>query len=230
MNRLERLFAITEIVRHSGRQPISAARLADRFEVSTRTIERDLASLREAGAPLVSEPGRGGGVVSLDRAATAVVSLSGTQVTALLMAVAVAGADMPYALDANAGALALLEGLAVNTRETAEELRSRIRTSQELPVVNARIRRTVESAVTRGLVVNMTYRDANGKQTERAVEAVGFYLGADGWYLNGWCQLRDDGRIFRLDRIEKAHLTKRKIADRHVDEVLGWVPRTVTAP
>lgn len=230
MNRLERLFAITETIRHSGRQPVSASRLAERFEVSRRTIERDLASLREAGAPLVSEPGRMGGSVSLDAAAGVVVALSTTQVTALLMAVAVAGVDMPYSLDAAAGADLLREGLAVNTREGVDELRSRVRSPQELPTVNARVRRTVEEAVRRGVAINMTYRDAHGAETQRTVEAVGFYLGTDGWYLNGWCRLRDDGRLFRLDRIQTARLTRSAVAPRSVDEVLGWVPTPVSAP
>lgn len=230
MNRLERLFAITEVIRQSGRQPISAARLAERFEVSRRTIERDLSSLREAGAPLRSEPGRAGGVVGLDAAAGVVVALSSTQVTALLMAVATAGSDMPYALDAKAGADLLLDGLAANTRSTVEELRKRIRNPHQMPQVSSRIRRTVETAVARGVVVNMIYRDRTGETTERSVEAIGFYLGQDGWHLNGWCLLRESGRIFRLDRIQKVNLTKKRNEKRDADEVLGWVPQDLVSP
>lgn len=230
MNRLERLFAITEVIRRSGRQPVSAARLADRFDVSTRTIERDLASLREAGTPLVSEPGRLGGTVSLDSAAGVVVTLSTTQVTALLIAVAVGTDDMPFSADAAEGAEMLLERLPANTRATVEELRSRVRSQAITATVGPRIRRTLEEAVRRGVIVNITYCDAASTTTERAVEAIGFYHGSDGWYLNGWCTLRDAGRIFRLDRIQRAHLTRRAIQDRDVDDVLGWLPTEVTAP
>lgn len=230
MNRLERLFAISEVIRESGRQPVTAERLANRFEVSRRTIERDLASLREAGAPLIGEPGRNGGAVSLDAAAGLVVALSTSQVTALLMAVAVAGADMPYSRDAAAGADLLLRGLATNTRDHVEVLRSRIRTTDAPPSVNPRIRRTIEEAVRLGVVVNITYVDAGARLTERSVEAVGFYRGVDGWFLNGWCELRDAGRIFRLDRIKTAQRTRRTITPRDVDEVLGSIPVDVAAP
>jgi len=230
MNRLERLFAISEYIRGSGSQPISASRLAERFEVSRRTIERDLASLREAGAPLVGEPGRNGGVVALDTSAGAMVSLTTSQVTALLTAVAVAGPDMPYSLDAATAAETLTEGLAANTRTHVEDLRSRIRTEQRLREVNPRTRRTLEEAVRRGVIVNIVYLDAESRRTERAVEAVGFYLGADGWFLNGWCELRGAGRIFRLDRIQSARLTRRPNNERNVDEVLGWVPAAVAQP
>lgn len=230
MNRLERLFAISEVIRRSGKQPISAARLAERFEVSRRTIERDLTSLRDAGAPLVSEPGRNGGTMTLDDAAGVVVTLSTTQVTALLIAVTVAGDDMPYSDDAVVGAELLLERLPSNTRDAVEDLRSRVRSQRPAPTSNARIRRTLQEAVRRGVIVNITYCDATEQRTKRAVEAVGFYHGSDGWYLNGWCTVRNGGRIFRLDRIEQAHLTRRPIEDRDVDDVLGWVPAEVAAP
>lgn len=230
MNRLERLFAISEVIRRSGKQPISATRLAERFEVSQRTIERDLASLRDAGAPLVSEPGRYGGTVTLDEAAGVVVALSTTQVTALMIAVASAGDDMPYVSDAVAGAELLLERLPSNTRASVDELRAKVRNQRPSSKVSARVRRTIEEAVRRGVIVNITYCDAAGNRTERAVEAVGFYHGSDGWYLNGWCTLRGGGRLFRLDRIERAHLTRRPTSDRDVDEVLGWVPVEVAPP
>ncbi len=230
VNRLERLFAISEAIRHSGRHPVAARRLADRFEVSQRTIERDLASLREAGAPLVSEQGRNGGSVSLDAAATSVVALSASQVTALLIAVAAAGPDAPYSADAREGADLLLRSLAPSTQANVIDLRNRIRNPIDQPTVSARIRRSVEAAVRQGRVLNITYCDAESRLTERSVEAVGFYLGSDGWYLNAWCEFRNSGRIFRLDRIKSARLTKRSIQIRDVDEVLGWTPAAVGSP
>lgn len=230
MNRLERLFAISETIRESGRRPVSAARLADRFEVSSRTIERDLASLKAAGAPLAGESGRNGGTIRLDAGAGVVVSLSTSQVTGLLMAVAAAGTDMPYSNDASAGADILLRGLGDNTRRSVDGLRSRVRNSVPSPRVPPRIRRTLEAAVQRQLVVNLTYCDAEGRTTTRSVEAIGFYRSAEGWFLNGWCELREAGRIFRLDRITAAHLTRRAVQHRDVDDVLGWVPGEVDAP
>jgi len=230
VNRLERLFAISEVIRQSGRHPVTAERLADRFEVSRRTIERDLASLRAAGAPLIGTPGRNGGAVSLDAGTGLVVSLSTPQVTALLMAVAVAGVDMPYSNDASTGADSLLRGLGSNTRTDVEDLRGRIRNPLSAPSVSPRVRRTAEEAVRRGVVVNIAYLDAESRFTKRSVEAIGFYRGTDGWFLNGWCELRDAGRIFRLDRITAAHLTRRAVKQRHVDEVLGWVPTEVGPP
>jgi predicted DNA-binding transcriptional regulator YafY len=52
----------------------------------------------------------------------------------------------------------------------------------------------------------------------------------NGWYLVGWCHLRQAGRIFRLDRITSARLTRRPVAERDLDETLGWVPYETARP
>lgn len=59
MKRAERLHALSEMLRRSGTLGISAARLAGEFEVSVRTIKRDLDALENSGAPLWSRPGPG---------------------------------------------------------------------------------------------------------------------------------------------------------------------------
>lgn len=234
MNRLERLYAISERLRRSDGRPVSAARLADELEVSRRTIERDLDALRRAGLPIYAEHGRRGGQRTLERPGrdrSVVLTLGTAEVVALLVALASAGRDMPFA-DAGASATArLLDGLPTGTRLEVEALRARIRTAeQQRPAAPARIRRTVEEAVRRSVVLNIDYVDQHGASTARAVEPVGLYFGGDGWYVVAWCRLRRDGRIFRFDRIRSARLTKQPCPSRDVDATLGWVPHPVNAP
>ena len=69
VNRLDRLYALVEELRAAGAQGRSARRLAEHFEVSVRTIERDILALQEAGVPISAELGRRGGYV-LDRTMT----------------------------------------------------------------------------------------------------------------------------------------------------------------
>jgi predicted DNA-binding transcriptional regulator YafY len=231
MTRLERLYAIAERLRRSGSRPLSAARLAREFEVSRRTIERDLAALRGAGVPLYADRGRRGGQHTLDRTGTVVLTLSTSEVVALLVALASSSSDMPYGDAGDAATQRLLDGLNTTTRLEVAELRQRIRTATgERHRAPARIRRTIEEAVRLSAVVNLTYVDRSGNRTSRPVEAVGHYSGGDGWYLIGWCRLRGAGRIFRLDRIRSAQLTREVVEPRDVDEVLGWVPHQLTSP
>src|ERR687891_466534 len=69
MNRVDRLYAVVEELRAAGPRGRNARRLAERFEVSVRTIERDILALQEAGVPISSQVGRRGGYL-LDRSMT----------------------------------------------------------------------------------------------------------------------------------------------------------------
>ena len=229
MNRLERLHAIAETLRRSAPTPISSAVLADRFDVSRRTIERDLNALREAGVPLYSEMGRTGGQVTLDQQGSSVLTLSAAEVSALLVALAAAGPQLPFGDAGASAANRLLDSLGPITRVGVEELRSRVRVRQQ-PTSARRARRTVEEGVRRGVVVNLDYVDAQGEMTTRSVDPVGFYNGRDGWALIAWCHLRAAGRLFRLDRIRSARLTTRPAVRHDVDDTLGWVPDELTTP
>jgi len=231
MRRLERLMAISETLRRSSPRPVSASRLADEFGVTSRTIERDLAALRSAGLPLYSESGRRGGAVSLDQMGNVVVTLHPNEVMALLTAVQAAGQSMPFA-DSGATAVArILDALPAQTRLMTEQLRDRTRALDESEdPIGRRARRSIEEGVRRHVVVNIGYRDREGVETRRAVDPVGFLRHTDGWYLIAWCHLRDAGRIFRLDRITSANLTRRACVEHDVDDTLGWVPDRVSRP
>src|SRR5256885_16781707 len=69
MNRTDRLYALVEELRAASPRPRSARWLACRFEVCTRTVERDIGALQQSGVPIYAEPGRTGGD-TLDKART----------------------------------------------------------------------------------------------------------------------------------------------------------------
>lgn len=224
MNRLERLYAISDVLRREAPWPVSASRLADRFDVSRRTIERDVAALRYGGLPLHTVDGPRGGVALSTTPPRTLLSLSPAELTALVLAATNAGA-MPYGYAASSAIAKLLDALPVETRVQVDDLRRRIRV---VPVSagtgTSAVRTEVEEAVRTGMVVAITYRDRNGVTTRRHVEPVGFYGNAEHWSLVAWCRLRDDGRLFHLQRIVRAQLTRERAPDRDYDEVLGWVP------
>jgi predicted DNA-binding transcriptional regulator YafY len=230
VNRLERLYAVTEAIRRRAPQPVSAASLADEFGVTRRTMERDLAALRASGVPLYGTDGRRGGQQLASRGGRVVFSLSAEEVTALLLAATVS-AGMPYSDAGRTAINRLLDSLPDDTRVAVDELRHRLRATVGDGVRAApRVQRTVEEAVRRNVVVNIGYEDRNGATTRRAVEPVGFYGGGTSWFLIGWCRLRADGRIFRLDRITTARLTREVAPVRDVDDTLGWVPEELVTP
>jgi predicted DNA-binding transcriptional regulator YafY len=230
VNRLERLYAVTEAIRRRAPRPVSAAALADEFGVTRRTMERDLAALRAAGVPLYGLDGRTGGQQLATTGGRVVFSLSAEEATSLLLAATVAG-PMPYSGSARAAVSRILDSLPDDTRVGVDDLRERLRATVGAGIrATPRVQRTVEEAVRRQVVVNVDYEDRDGVRTRRAVEPVGFYGGGDGWFLIGWCRLREGGRIFRLDRIRSARLTREPAPVRDVDDTLGWVPEDLVTP
>lgn len=231
MNRLERLYAINEVIRRRSPTPVSAAALAAQFGVSRRTIERDLDALRNVGLPLYADRGRHGGHRTLEDPKKVIVSLSVDEVAALVIALSASGSGQPFG---EAGRLAvdrLMEVLPDATQVGVSRLRSRIRTSLTSETATGRrVRRTLERGVKDGRIVNLDYVDRHGRSTSRSVDPVGFLDGSNGWALIGWCHDRSAGRLFRLDRITSARLTSRSAAIRDVDDVLGEVPFETSTP
>jgi proteasome accessory factor B len=80
------------------------------------------------------------------------------------------------------------------------------------------------------VVLNIEYLDQSGQRSSRSVDPVGFYQGTDGWYLIGWCHVREAGRIFRLDRIQASNLTTKPAETHDVDRTLGWTPTELRTP
>ena len=88
MNRTDRLYALVEDLRASAPRPQSARRLAARYEVSARTIERDILALQESGVPVYAEPGRCGGY-AIDKTMTLPpVNFTAAEMVAMAVALA----------------------------------------------------------------------------------------------------------------------------------------------
>jgi predicted DNA-binding transcriptional regulator YafY len=230
MQRIERLYAITDRLRRAAPTTLSAHRLAVEMGVTRRTIERDLAALRNAGVPLYGQPGRGGGTGSVARPTRAMAVFDDAEIVALVIGAHLA-TGAPYATAGQTAIGKLLDLLDDPRRIAVESLRDRFRVAApEGTGVQPRVRSVLEDAVRVQTVVQLAYVDRNGERTTRAVEPVGFYSYGGVWSLVAWCQLRDAGRLFQLDRVERASATRRHFDPRNVDEVLGWVPRPGARP
>jgi predicted DNA-binding transcriptional regulator YafY len=158
------------------------------------------------------------------------LNLTDRETTALLVALTIVE-GMPYTMAGRSAAVKLRRGLPDGTAAATRDLCERIRVEQPSPSgVDRRIMQVLEDAVASATVVRLDYRDRNGVGTRREVEGAGFLGAGDGWYLGAWCRLRQDRRLFRLDRIEKATLTKQRAPKRDLDDVLGWLPAPTTPP
>lgn len=208
MSRSDRLYAIVEELRAVSPRPRTAAWLARRFEISIRTIERDLTALRDSGVAIRGGVGRAGGYF-LDRERTLPpVTLTATEALAISIALSSIG-DSPFAAPARVAAQKVLAVLPADVRRREEALAARVHTlgEDETPRTAARISETVTEAVATERVVHLDYVGRDGARTSRDVEPLGLLWSPVGWYLAGWCRLRSGVRGFHLARIASATLT-----------------------
>ena len=228
MNRTDRLYALREELRRAGPRGRSAERLARTFEVSVRTIKRDISTLQHGGFPVWAQPGPGGGYV-VDAAATLPpVNFTDAEVSGLAAAVA-AHRGQPFDSHARAALAKVLSVMDATTRERSQRLGGRIWIDHEAGVSGSpQVRRAVEQALHERRVLSLRYRDEKGKETLRRVDPVFLANTRGWWYLVAHCRTRDAVRWFRLDRVITAHVTAEPAAEIPVESV-GPAPSTSEA-
>jgi predicted DNA-binding transcriptional regulator YafY len=208
MRRRERLFAIAEYLR-ARRLGVTADAMAERFQVTVRTIYRDLDSLRDAGLPVRADRGRGGGY-ALDRAYTLPPVNFTPREAALLVTLGNWAAEMrllPFA-DTLEGALDKVRGAlsASAQRELLEHMAGIHFVGVPAHAVAPEVRRAVEQGWFERQPIRIRYRGADGTITSRAVRIESAVMERSVTLLN--CDDLDKGerRQFRLDRIVEAKL------------------------
>ncbi|WNV88023.1 WYL domain-containing protein [Umezawaea sp. Da 62-37] len=212
MNRTDRLYALVEELRAVSPRPRSASWLARRFEVSVRTVERDLEALRQTGVPIRSDVGRAGGY-SLDRERT-LPPVTLTDVEALAVSVALRTTAAPFAAAARRAGQKVSAVLPDGVRRREEALAGRVWRVGGQQGGGGAAGEVIGEAMVAGRVVRLRYADRAGVETARDVEPLGLLWGPHGWYLVGWCRLRVAVRGFQFDRIVSAEMSVERVEPR----------------
>jgi predicted DNA-binding transcriptional regulator YafY len=202
MRRADRLFSIVQLLR--GGRRTTARALADRLEVSERTIYRDVVELTLCGVPIEGEAGRGYRLPATFEIPP--LMFERHEIEALVL-----GARM---VEAWAGAQ-----LAASARSALDKIRGAVPGALVASMDEARVfapafgaRRapeafdTIHQALGRGCRLAIAYSGEDGAASERTIRPLGLYFWGRIWTLAAWCELRDDFRTFRVDRIGRATL------------------------
>jgi predicted DNA-binding transcriptional regulator YafY len=207
MNRIDRLYALAEELRAAGPRGRTARQLAARFEVSVRTIERDLSALGQAGVPLATKQGRTGGY-SVDRAMS-LPPLNFTPREAMAVAIALSRGDhVLFARDARTALQKIVAAMPQRDLDEARTAVAKVRLLvQPVPDPDGEIAEQIWRAVRDNQVLRVAYTDVGGVETLREIEPQHVVVGPNGSYLTAWCHLRQEERVFRMDRITKAERT-----------------------
>ncbi|MCI8493418.1 YafY family protein [Anaerotruncus sp.] len=200
--KIDRLIAIIMILLE--RDKIKAEELANMFEVSPRTIYRDLDSINQAGIPIVAVSGPGNGVSILKSYKIEKNLFSMNEITALLMALGSIQSNLPSKEITTA--LAKVKGMVPPEKQEqlnfkANQIKIDFSPWLYSESVLKRIQ-LIQKAMEQQFLLQFEYKDNKNSDTSRTIEPYCLLLKGEDWYLQGFCLIRQDFRTFKILRMK----------------------------
>jgi predicted DNA-binding transcriptional regulator YafY len=204
MNRIDRITAI--LIQLQSKKIVRAQEIADRFKISLRTVYRDIKSLEEAGVPILGETGIGYSIMEGYRLPPVMF----TKEEALAFVTAEKLTEKFTDASIGSSYKSAMYKIRAVLRSTEKDMLEQIDQHIEVirnygPFDKASINNTLQTvlkSISEKKVLHIHYQalSANEK-TERNIEPVGVFYSAGYWHTIAFCQLRNDYRDFRTDRI-----------------------------
>jgi predicted DNA-binding transcriptional regulator YafY len=231
MNRIDRLSAI--LIQLQGKKVVRAAEIAERFDISLRTVYRDVRALQEAGVPVGAEAGTGYYLVEGYHLPP--VMFSREEAAALLtgeklMANLSDHSNRKEFSNAMQKIKAVLRG---SEKDFLESLEDNIAVVSRRPPVAEefpnRFLSDIQFSLGKQQILQLDYFALHNETlTKRDVEPIGIIFMSGNWYLIAWCRLRHGYRNFRMDRIKNVtvsaetydrtrHITLREYIDKYAE-------------
>lgn len=240
LTRSERLDALVAHLRASG--SASMTELSEELGVSTRTLRRDVDTLRARGMDIEGERGRGGGIRFSRFAPLPPLQLDAQQVVGLWLSVQLARqvAGLPFSRGSNAGLNKVLAALPGERRQQLRRLCSRIVVGRaasspmraSLDEMCPTLLDVFERCFRSGLCMSFRYRDRVGSVTQRRVEPHGILVRFPLWYVLAVDIDKRAQRMFRMDRISNPRAFGRgfEASLEVIEEMMGEIPYSALAP
>ena len=199
--KIDRMISIIMILLE--RKKVSVPELAQIGEVTTRTIQRDLSAINQAGVPIISYPGKSGGVGIMENYKLEKRLFSTADVATLLMSLgsirsSLSGGEV-------AGALAKIKGMIPEEHREAIEQKAEQLAIDTTPWFGNRscgdLIALLQNAMGERRLVRFAYSDRTQKKSVRTVEPYRLILKSMSWYFEGFCLERQDFRVFKLSRM-----------------------------
>lgn len=208
MRRAERLFRLVHELRS---RPVARAEdLAQALEVSPRTVYRDIAHLQGSGLPIEGEAGVG--YLLRPGFDLPQVAFTHDQIAALAAGLSFVeqSGDSDLATAAREVRAKLQAGMPQSgTRALTDAPFFAVpRRAKALPHTAA-----LRRAIRQRRVIRLAYTDGTAQSTDRCLRPLALWSIPEGWMVTGWCELRQDFRTFRLDRIQTLTVTDQSFSD-----------------
>ena len=215
--KLDRLLSI--IIMLLNRERMQAKDLADHFDVSVRTIYRDIDAINSAGIPIVTHQGNKGGLGIVDNYKLDRQVLSLKDMISMLSVLK--GINRTFKDRQLNNAIEKIHALVPDSKQDFVKSHIDQIVIDVMPWGTNEGQRgkmaSLQQAIANNRLVKFSYRDSDGAKSARTVEPMTLIFKATAWYLFAFCELRNDFRLFRLSRIKQLEiLTKtyiRRVAD-----------------
>ncbi|MFT4445785.1 helix-turn-helix transcriptional regulator [Parvimonas sp. G1967] len=207
-----RLFRILYYVLEKGK--VTANELSEKFEVSVRTIYRDIDVISSAGIPIYATQGKGGGIEIADDFVLKKSLLSEKEQEQILVALkGLEGINKQYENE-------LLTKLSAffkikNTNWIEVDFTNWQRGNEYDKLFN-----DIKSAIINKNIIRFTYFSSNEKETSREVKPIRLLFKGWDWYVYTFCLLRNEFRYFKLSRIRDLKILDENFEDSYEDVVL----------
>ncbi len=203
---MNRLFEIVYIL--LNKKMTTAKELAERFEVSVRTIYRDIDILSSAGIPVYASQGKGGGISLLDDYVLNKSMLSEDEQNEILFA---------------------LQSLTVTQNPETEKVLSKLSSlfnksktnwiEVDLSPWGSNKNNTCKFTILKNAILNhqiieFTYFNSTGEKSSRKVEPIKLIFKVHAWYLQGFCLTKNENRTFKISRMSNIEIMQEFFTDR----------------
>ena len=228
--RIDRMLAITVML--LNRQRISARELAEKFEVSIRTIYRDIEAINMAGIPVVSFSGNNGGFGILETFTLDRQLLTLNDMINILGALK--GVNTTFKDRELDTAIEKIQNLVPKDKERQVQRHLQQVVIDIVPMGYTRRQKerlqVVQQAVTRSHLLKFEYRNSKGETCTRTVEPMTLLFKGYAWYLYAFCLLKNDFRLFRLSRMKDALMIDKQFTRREKTYLENSEQDTTTIP
>ena len=216
MNHLSRLLSILTLLK--SKRIVTGPELARRYEVSLRTIYRDIKKLEESGVPILTIEGRGYSI--MEGYTVAPIMFDEKEVNALVTAEKLIAKTNDDSLIEDFGRTLLkIKSIFKSSLQSQSELLNSkmLVVKSETAEVKTNSLSAFQMAIINFRITEIAYQAKSGEHTFRKIEPVAIYSYNDNWIVIGWCHLRQDYRAFRLDRVQHFKILEEKFMDRDFD-------------
>lgn len=200
MNRIDRLMAIVTMLQ--SRKFVSAENISERYEISVRTVYRDIKALGELGIPVSFENQKGYFIVPGYFLPPVAFSIEEANALLLMESITTGFADKSIRKHYSSALNKVKSVLRTSQKEKVELLTENIKLQIPQRLNNDfEYLSSIQNAIVSKQILDIQYSNNKDEASKRQVEAIGLIFYAFSWHMIAWCHLREEYRDFKVSRI-----------------------------